>query len=48
VSDDYEEVVCVGSIKELEELTGVKGVTDLHRENIDQLTIPSKKGKGNK
>ncbi|KAH9507476.1 hypothetical protein Btru_058192 [Bulinus truncatus] len=31
VSEDGEEVVCVGSIAELEELTGVK-VNDLHRE----------------
>ncbi|XP_051931486.1 isoleucine--tRNA ligase, cytoplasmic [Hippocampus zosterae] len=45
VSDDYEEVVCVGSIAELEELTGTK-VTDLHRESIDHLTIPSRCGKG--
>ncbi|XP_078104974.1 isoleucine--tRNA ligase, cytoplasmic [Sander vitreus] len=45
VSDDFEEVVCVGSMAELEELTGVK-VTDLHRENIDSLTIPSRCGKG--
>ncbi|XP_077582378.1 isoleucine--tRNA ligase, cytoplasmic [Stigmatopora nigra] len=45
VSDDYEEVVCVGSIAELEEMTGVK-VTDLHRESIDHLTIPSRSGKG--
>uniref|UniRef100_A0A674E8S6 Isoleucine--tRNA ligase, cytoplasmic n=1 Tax=Salmo trutta TaxID=8032 RepID=A0A674E8S6_SALTR len=44
-SDDFEEVVCVGSMAELEELTGVK-VTDLHRESIDQLTIPSRCGKG--
>ncbi|XP_030632360.1 isoleucine--tRNA ligase, cytoplasmic [Chanos chanos] len=45
VSDDYEEVVCVGSVEELAELTGVK-VTDLHRESIDHLTIPSRCGKG--
>ncbi|XP_073681649.1 isoleucine--tRNA ligase, cytoplasmic-like [Garra rufa] len=45
VSDDYEEVVCVGSMAELEELTGVK-VSDLHRESIDSLTIPSRCGKG--
>ncbi|XP_075881437.1 isoleucine--tRNA ligase, cytoplasmic isoform X2 [Nelusetta ayraudi] len=45
VSDDFEEVVCVGSMAELEELTGVK-VTDLHRESIDSLTIPSRGGKG--
>ncbi|XP_027520753.1 isoleucine--tRNA ligase, cytoplasmic [Corapipo altera] len=45
VSDDLEEVVCVGSVAELEELCGVK-VTDLHRESIDHLTIPSRCGKG--
>ncbi|XP_058669104.1 isoleucine--tRNA ligase, cytoplasmic [Ammospiza caudacuta] len=45
VSEDLEEVVCVGSMAELEELTGVK-VTDLHRESIDALHIPSRRGKG--
>ncbi|NXB83573.1 SYIC protein, partial [Vidua chalybeata] len=45
VSEDLEEVVCVGSVAELEELSGVK-VTDLHRESIDQLSIPSRCGKG--
>ncbi|NWY47276.1 SYIC protein, partial [Sylvia atricapilla] len=45
VSEDLEEVVCVGSMAELEELSGVK-VTDLHRESIDHLTIPSRCGKG--
>lgn len=43
-SEDFEEVVCIGSVAELEELTGQK-ITDLHRENIDDLTIPSKMGK---
>ncbi|XP_068108961.1 isoleucine--tRNA ligase, cytoplasmic [Hyperolius riggenbachi] len=45
VSEDFEEVVCVGSLAELEEFTGVK-VTDLHRESVDKLTIPSRCGKG--
>ncbi|KAF7668411.1 hypothetical protein LDENG_00011060 [Lucifuga dentata] len=45
VSNDFEEVVCVGSIEELEELSGVR-VTDLHRESIDDLHIPSRCGKG--
>ena len=44
-SDDGEELVCVGSIKQLEELSGQK-ITDLHREFVDKITIPSKKGKG--
>ncbi|XP_015590237.1 isoleucine--tRNA ligase, cytoplasmic [Cephus cinctus] len=42
VSEDGKEVVCVGSIAELEELTGTK-VTDIHRESIDDLTIPSRR-----
>lgn len=40
MSPDGEEIVCVGSIAELQELTGIK-VSDLHRENIDHLSIPS-------
>ncbi|KAI8326453.1 isoleucyl-tRNA synthetase [Martensiomyces pterosporus] len=46
VSDDLEEIVCVGSVAELEELTGATGVSDLHRDKIDHLTIPSRMGKG--
>lgn len=45
VSDDYEEVVCIGSIQELAELSGHR-ITDLHREHVDQIEIPSKCGKG--
>merc|ERR1719228_2535939 len=40
VSEDGEEQVCVGSIEELYKLSGVK-LTDLHRENVDKVTIPS-------
>lgn len=32
VSDDLQEIVAVGSIKELEELSGVSPITDIHRE----------------
>ncbi|KEP49591.1 isoleucyl-tRNA synthetase [Rhizoctonia solani 123E] len=46
VSEDLEEVVAVGSVQQLEELSGVKGITDLHRDKIDHITIPSKNGKG--
>ena len=46
VSDDMEEMVCVGSIEELEKLSGTTGIKDLHREYIDKITIPSQKGKG--
>ena len=46
MSDDGEEVVCVGSIKELEELSGQGPFTDIHREYVDHIEIPSKQGKG--
>ena len=45
-SDDMEEIVCVGSIAELQQLSGCGAITDLHRESIDHITIPSKQGKG--
>lgn len=46
VSDDLEERVAIGSVAELEQLSGVTGITDLHRESVDHITIPSKRGKG--
>ncbi|CCC70327.1 hypothetical protein NCAS_0E02570 [Naumovozyma castellii] len=46
VSDDFKEIVCIGSVEELEKLSGVTGIKDLHRDTIDKLTIPSKQGKG--
>ena len=36
-----EEKICIGSVEELKKLTGVTGIKDLHRENIDHLEIPS-------
>merc|ERR1719203_342289 len=45
VSSDFEEVVCIGSVAELEKYAGRK-ITDLHRHFIDDITIPSKQGKG--
>ena len=47
VSDDFEEIICVGSIQELRELSGVQDITDIHKEFVDKITIPSKMGKGN-
>ena len=47
VSDDYLEVVCVGSVAELKELSGFEGeIEDLHRDKVDKITIPSRQGKG--
>jgi isoleucyl-tRNA synthetase len=47
-SEDLEEIVCIGSSNELEELAGLSygSITDLHRHHIDHITIPSKQGKG--
>ncbi|XP_062589372.1 isoleucine--tRNA ligase, cytoplasmic-like [Saccostrea cucullata] len=45
ISEDGKEIVCVGSLEELKQLSGVE-VTDLHREFLDNVTIPSKLGKG--
>jgi len=46
VSDDGEEVVCVGSIEELERLSGCGPLSDIHREYVDDIQIPSQQGKG--
>ncbi|KAL7270886.1 isoleucine--tRNA ligase [Rhizina undulata] len=46
ISDDREEMVCIGSVEELRELSGRTDITDLHRDSIDDITIPSRKGKG--
>lgn len=43
MSPNGDEAVCIGSIEELEKLSGVR-VTDLHRESIDDIEIPSAKG----
>ncbi|KAI5582910.1 hypothetical protein BDE02_07G117900 [Populus trichocarpa] len=43
ISDDGEEVIVMDSIAKLEKLSGVK-VFDLHRHNIDHITIPSSRG----
>jgi len=40
------QIVCINSVAELEKQSGVTGIKDLHRENIDHITIPSKQGKG--
>lgn len=46
-SDDGEERICVGSVEELKKLSGYEGeITDIHRDKIDHITIPSQKGKG--
>ncbi|KAI9931933.1 hypothetical protein ASPWEDRAFT_110543 [Aspergillus wentii DTO 134E9] len=47
VSDDFKEIVAIGSAEELKELSGYEGeLIDLHRDKVDKITIPSKQGKG--
>ncbi|OAK99096.1 hypothetical protein IQ06DRAFT_15159 [Phaeosphaeriaceae sp. SRC1lsM3a] len=47
VSDDGKEMVCVGSVEELKKLSGYEGeLTDIHRDKIDDITIPSQQGRG--
>ncbi|KAJ5097467.1 Isoleucine--tRNA ligase cytoplasmic [Penicillium angulare] len=47
VSDNMEEIVAVGSVQELKDLSGYQGeLTDIHRDKVDHITIPSKKGNG--
>jgi len=46
-SDDMKEIVCIGSVEELRKLSGYEGeLTDIHRDKVDNITIPSKQGKG--
>lgn len=45
ISDDLEEIVAIGSVEELFQRSGVR-VSDLHKDHIDHITIPSKEGRG--
>lgn len=40
------QIVCISSVEQLKKLSGNNNITDLHRESIDHITIPSQKGKG--
>jgi isoleucyl-tRNA synthetase len=46
--EDPSDMVCVGSVAELEQLAGLEpgSVTDLHRESVDDITFPSTKTPG--
>ncbi|XP_065865633.1 isoleucine--tRNA ligase, cytoplasmic [Euphorbia lathyris] len=43
ISEDGEEVIVIDSVAKLEKLSGAK-IFDLHRHNIDHITIPSSRG----
>ena len=44
VSDDGEEMRCIGSVQELRDASGDQTITDIHRDKIDHITIPSARG----
>jgi valyl-tRNA synthetase len=43
-SDDGKEFKVMGSIQELRDLSGDQTITDIHRDKIDAITIPSARG----
>lgn len=47
-SDDGEEIIVIESVEELEKMANLEkgSIKDLHRDSIDHIEIPSKKGKG--
>jgi isoleucyl-tRNA synthetase len=45
-NEDFSETVCISSVEQLEKLSGRTGIKDLHKHHVDQITIPSKDGKG--
>ena len=46
-NDDMSEIVAIGSVEELKKLSGFQGeLTDIHRDKVDHIMIPSKTGKG--
>ncbi|KAK5661024.1 hypothetical protein OQA88_12403 [Cercophora sp. LCS_1] len=46
-NEDFTELLCIGSVAELKELSGYEGeINDLHRDKIDHITIPCKTGNG--
>ena len=44
ISDDEKEIKVIGSVEELQRLSGVTGITDIHKDKIDHITIPSSRG----
>ena len=43
---DLSEMICISSIEQLQQETGMANITDLHRESIDHLEIPSRTNPG--
>lgn len=46
-NEDYSEMVCISSAEDLKEKAGLSvAPVDLHKDTVDDITIPSKTGKG--
>jgi len=43
-NEDLSEVLVIGSVQQLKDLSGRKDITDLHRHFIDDIIIPSQRG----
>lgn len=43
-SEDFSQIVAVGSVEELQKLSGVDGITDIHTHKIAHVTIPDPRG----
>tara|TARA_X000000950_G_scaffold287690_1_gene401089 strand:+ start:2006 stop:5131 length:3126 start_codon:yes stop_codon:yes gene_type:complete len=39
INNETGNMICIGSVKELEQYTGQKDIQDIHRENVDHLTF---------
>ncbi len=44
LSEDGTQTVVIGSVAELEAKSGVTGITDIHKDKIDDVTIPDPRG----
>lgn len=44
MSEDEKEIIFISSIEQLKKLSGEQNITDLHKDKIDHITIPSQRG----
>eukprot|EP00918_Siedleckia_nematoides_P090288 GHVU01198480.1.p1 GENE.GHVU01198480.1~~GHVU01198480.1.p1 ORF type:complete len:1014 (+),score=247.26 GHVU01198480.1:1900-4941(+) len=45
VSEDYSQIVCIGSVEELQRLSGTaEPITNIHRQFVDHILIPDPRG----
>lgn len=44
ISDDEKEIIVISSVEQLRQLSGVQEINDLHKDKMDDITIPSQRG----